>query len=217
MVSEHGISQLRTLRAARSFNVFLPPCPLPAVASNQRYLWYYPDTGTVFLILLQPSSLFSAAKAAGFPGGFHRARSAAGWLNREDTGAGNPAAEQRVHICYRIAMTSCFQNTDRTRFFCPESLDRGLFPSLLFSFHKKRESLFRMTLTVIRRRPTLPGRFQPSTISVLRLNFCVRDGNRWIPQAIVTGNLFEVRRFRSLPLGCSRTLKTAQVRVIPPA
>ena len=45
MVSEHGISQLRTLRAARSFNVFLPPCPLPAVASNQRYLWYYLDTG----------------------------------------------------------------------------------------------------------------------------------------------------------------------------
>ena len=45
-----------------------------------------------------------------------------------------------------------------------------------------------MTLDEIRRRPTLPGRFQPSTISVLRLNFCVRDGNRWIPQAIVTGN-----------------------------
>ena len=45
-----------------------------------------------------------------------------------------------------------------------------------------------MTLNEIRRRPTLPGRFQPSTISVLRLNFCVRDGNRWIPQAIVTGN-----------------------------
>ena len=38
-----------------------------------------------------------------------------------------------------------------------------------------------MTLNEIRRRPTLPGRFQPSTISVLRLNFCVRDGNRWIP------------------------------------
>ena len=46
-----------------------------------------------------------------------------------------------------------------------------------------------MSLIEIRRRPTLPGRFQPSTISVLRLNFCVRDGNRWIPQAIVTGNL----------------------------
>ena len=61
-----------------------------------------------------------------------------------------------------------------------------------------------MTLGGIRRRPTLPGRFQPSTISVLRLNFCVRDGNRWIPQAIVTGNLrcrrpslppFRYRRF----------------------
>ena len=41
----------------------------------------------------------------------------------------------------------------------------------------------------IRRRPTLPGRCQPSTISVLRLNFCVRYGNRWDPQAIVTGNI----------------------------
>ena len=48
-----------------------------------------------------------------------------------------------------------------------------------------------MSLNEIRRRPTLPGRFQPSTISVLRLNFCVRDGNRWIPQAIVTGNQTE--------------------------
>ena len=49
-----------------------------------------------------------------------------------------------------------------------------------------------MTLSEIRRRLTLPGRFQPSTISVLRLNFCVRDGNRWIPQAIVTGNQAEL-------------------------
>ena len=55
-----------------------------------------------------------------------------------------------------------------------------------------------MTLGEIRRRPTLPGRFQPSTISVLRLNFCVRDGNRWIPQAIVTGNI-GLSRFPSHP------------------
>ena len=40
----------------------------------------------------------------------------------------------------------------------------------------------------IRRRLTLPGRCQPSTISAERLNFCVRDGNRWIPLAITTGN-----------------------------
>ena len=53
---------------------------------------------------------------------------------------------------------------------------------------QKREPFSRMTLVEIRRRPNLPGRFQPSTFSVLRLNFCVRDGNRWIPQAIVTGN-----------------------------
>ena len=46
-----------------------------------------------------------------------------------------------------------------------------------------------MTLSESRRLPYLPGRFQPSTMSVLRLNVCVRDGNRWIPQAIVTGNM----------------------------
>ena len=38
----------------------------------------------------------------------------------------------------------------------------------------------------MRRRSTLPGRVQPSTIDVLRLNFCVRYGNRWNPQAIAT-------------------------------
>ena len=38
----------------------------------------------------------------------------------------------------------------------------------------------------MRRRSTLPGRYQPSTIDVLRLNFCVRYGNRWVPQAIAT-------------------------------
>ena len=52
----------------------------------------------------------------------------------------------------------------------------------------EKEDILANVLRGIRRRPTLPGRFQPSTISVLRLNFCVRDGNRWIPQAIVTGN-----------------------------
>ena len=48
-----------------------------------------------------------------------------------------------------------------------------------------------------RRRPTLPGRCQPSTISAKRLNFCVRYGNRWIPLAIITGNCmsFSIRRF----------------------
>ena len=38
----------------------------------------------------------------------------------------------------------------------------------------------------MRQRSTLPGRRQPSTIDVLRLNFCVRNGNRWNPQAITT-------------------------------
>ena len=49
----------------------------------------------------------------------------------------------------------------------------------------------------IRRRPTLPGRVQPSTIGAEGLNFCVRDGNRWNPFAITTGNLFS--RFGTFP------------------
>ena len=49
----------------------------------------------------------------------------------------------------------------------------------------------------MRQRPTLPGRLQPSTIGVLRLNFCVRNGNRWNPQAITTatGELFYTGAF----------------------
>ena len=89
------------------------------------------------------------------------------------------------------------------------------------SEHKKRDT--RMNVSHgIRRRPTLPGRFQPSTISVLRLNFCVRDGNRWIPQAIVTGtrsasaaglspDSFAAARSLAGFSNFIRTLKTAQV------
>ena len=51
-----------------------------------------------------------------------------------------------------------------------------------------RRLLFSNIQVGIRQRPTLPGRLQPSTISVWRLNFCVRYGNRWDPPAIATGN-----------------------------
>ena len=34
--------------------------------------------------------------------------------------------------------------------------------------------------------PTLPERLRPSTIGVKRLNFCVRNGYRWIPLAFAT-------------------------------
>ena len=38
-----------------------------------------------------------------------------------------------------------------------------------------------------RQRPTFPGSFPPSIIGARELNFCVRDGNRCILSAIVTG------------------------------
>ena len=41
----------------------------------------------------------------------------------------------------------------------------------------------------IRQWPILPGRLQPSTFGTEGLNFCVRDGNRWNPFVITTGNL----------------------------
>ena len=83
-----------------------------------------------------------------------------------------------------------------------------------------------------RQLPTLPSRSQLSTISVWRLNFCVRYGYRWCPPAIVTGNFpfgalsiascplrFALRfRFAHSPLlslPSPRTFKTAQVRVDP--
>ena len=51
----------------------------------------------------------------------------------------------------------------------------------------------------IRRRPTLPDRYQSSTIGTEGLNFCVRYGNRWDPFVIATGNgeLFNRLSFRT--------------------
>ena len=44
-----------------------------------------------------------------------------------------------------------------------------------------------MTLYSNRQLPILPGRLQPSTFGVYVLNYCVRNGNRWIHIAIITG------------------------------
>jgi hypothetical protein len=54
---------------------------------------------------------------------------------------------------------------------------------------------------VNRRRPTLPGPCEPSTIGAERLNCSVRNGKRCFPLAIATGNSRESRR----------PLKTAQL------
>ena len=42
---------------------------------------------------------------------------------------------------------------------------------------------------------------------MLRLNFCVRYGNRWIPQAIITGNLIQMWIFGSLSLALAPHLQ----------
>ena len=66
-----------------------------------------------------------------------------------------------------------------------------------------------------RQLPTLPSRSQLSTISVWRLNFCVRYGYRWCPPAIVTGNFpggaFPLPvRFASLFASASRSFRSVR-------
>jgi hypothetical protein len=47
-------------------------------------------------------------------------------------------------------------------------------------------------VTLNRRRPTLPGPCEPSTIGAVGLNFSVRNGKRCFPHAKATGNLREI-------------------------
>ena len=48
-------------------------------------------------------------------------------------------------------------------------------------------SIFEIKVIKNRQRPTFPGSFPPSIIGAKELNYCVRDGNRCILPAIVTG------------------------------
>ena len=84
------------------------------------------------------------------------------------------------------------------------SLDSRFVHIFTIEKNKTKAVAFRNSFLIgIRRRPTLPGRFQPSTIGAERLNFCVRDGYRWCPLAIVTGNcmyMWAGRLSRSFPL-----------------
>ena len=50
----------------------------------------------------------------------------------------------------------------------------------------KKKTHPQVCLYVNQRLPILPGRLQPSTFGVYELNYCVRDGNRWILIAIAT-------------------------------
>ena len=52
----------------------------------------------------------------------------------------------------------------------------------------KKEEALRLLPYGFRQRPILPGRVQPSTFGTEGLNFCVRNGNRWDPFVITTGN-----------------------------
>ena len=65
-----------------------------------------------------------------------------------------------------------------------------MLPSRAFALRhrKKRSTSIEMLLYGIRQRPILPGRVQPSTFGTEGLNCCVRNGNRWDPFVIATGN-----------------------------
>ena len=70
----------------------------------------------------------------------------------------------------------------------------------------------------IRRRPILPGRRQPGTFGAEKLNFCVRDGNRWDLLAIITGNLSTFRTLKTsywIAFEISRSLNIRFLRSSP--
>ena len=52
----------------------------------------------------------------------------------------------------------------------------------------KKKHLIRDASNGFRQRPILPDRLQSSTFGTEGLNFCVRNGNRWDPFVITTGN-----------------------------
>ena len=80
----------------------------------------------------------------------------------------------------KTAGSECFQ-----RFLCAPQV--GLEPTTL-RLTAECSAIELLRNKRIRRRPMLPGRVQPSTFGTEGLNFCVRDGNRWDPFVIATGN-----------------------------
>ena len=94
---------------------------------------------------------------------------------------------------------------------------------MLFPYVREREKLPFLPLPFgSRQLPTLPSRSQLSTISVWRLNFCVRYGYRWFPPAIVTGNFLaslspSSPSLSSLALSLSRSLRPSGFAQLPHA
>ena len=121
-----------------------------------------------------------------------------------------PLLRSLAQVLLLISLTgslcSGFPRSDFTPF-------AGIFPVIGML---EKLSLLQLPLSGSRRRPTLPGRCQPSTISAKRLNFCVRYGNRWIPPAIVTGNC--IYFFSSTPSKLHRVARAPGTSsLLPPA
>ena len=94
-----------------------------------------------------------------------------------------PAASFRFHLAVdTLAVRLALPTTKRAVDFHYQAIAHGGRTT------KKQDRVMRSCIG-FRRRPTLPGRVQPSTIGAEGLNFCVRNGNRWDPFAIVTGNV----------------------------
>ena len=69
----------------------------------------------------------------------------------------------------------------------------------------------------IRRRPTLPDRYQSSTIGTEGLNFCVRYGNRWNPFVIATGNGELLEETVFIPVLRFRKSRPSSLPFLPPS
>ena len=111
----------------------------------------------------------------------------------------------------------CLPDAVNAAFFDQSVEQPGL--TLCFCIRPKKQrkrTLDRVSIG-IRRRPSLPGRVQPSTIGAEGLNFCVRYGNRWDPFAIATGNCIVLGGLRSAYFVLLRLLiwSCPRYRIIP--
>ena len=67
-------------------------------------------------------------------------------------------------------------------------IEKCLFFYLHAPPNAKKEAPHTRCFIGFRQRPILPDRLQSSTFGTEGLNFCVRNGNRWDPFVITTGN-----------------------------
>ena len=90
-----------------------------------------------------------------------------------------------------IVFVQCFEKTlqiGHARDEKKNSFDKEFYILTISIIRMKKRTHFWVLFIESWRCPIFPGRLQPSIVGEKKLNFCVRDENRWILLSIVTKN-----------------------------